>query len=363
MRDMSNIFETTRAYEAWLAGHTPIVRADLQAKHRAMAATPFAFLRATFYHWTLSLPKLCPELNRAPAVLAVGDIHVENFGTWRDAEARLIWGVNDFDEAHPLPYTHDLARLAASALVAVDHHDLKVGRQEACEEILDGYRKFMTNGGRAFVLAENNRWLRTLAMGRLREPTRFWQKMNALPDAPRVPAQVKRLLCEALPADVTGLRFAHRRAGLGSLGRPRFTALAEWGDACLAREAKALIPSACHWALKTAPGPHPASALRGRAVRSRDPFLNFHEGWVVRRLSPHCCRIELSELADDHDAGRLLRAMGKELANLHLGTPGARDAVLADLSERRPKWLLHAAETMAEATEQAHEAWRERHRD
>jgi len=32
-------------------------------------------------------------------VLAVGDLHVENFGTWRDAEGRLIWGVNDFDES------------------------------------------------------------------------------------------------------------------------------------------------------------------------------------------------------------------------------------------------------------------------
>src|SRR5260370_32652719 len=47
-------------------------------------------------------------------VLAVGDLHVENFGTWRDAEGRLTWGVNDFDEAYPLPYTIDLARLATS---------------------------------------------------------------------------------------------------------------------------------------------------------------------------------------------------------------------------------------------------------
>jgi uncharacterized protein (DUF2252 family) len=24
---------------------------------------------------------------------------VENFGAWRDVEGRLIWGINDFDEA------------------------------------------------------------------------------------------------------------------------------------------------------------------------------------------------------------------------------------------------------------------------
>ena len=50
--------------------------------------------------------------------LAIGDLHVENFGTWRDKEGRLIWGVDDFDEAYSLPYTHDLVRLAASAEIA-----------------------------------------------------------------------------------------------------------------------------------------------------------------------------------------------------------------------------------------------------
>ncbi len=33
-------------------------------------------------------------------VLAVGDLHVNSFGTWRDAEGRLCWGLDDFDEAY-----------------------------------------------------------------------------------------------------------------------------------------------------------------------------------------------------------------------------------------------------------------------
>jgi uncharacterized protein (DUF2252 family) len=40
----------------------------------------------------------------------VGALHVENFGTWRDIEARPIWGINDFDEATTLAYTNDLIR-------------------------------------------------------------------------------------------------------------------------------------------------------------------------------------------------------------------------------------------------------------
>ena len=35
------------------------------------------------------VPPMAPPKVRAPPVLAVGDLHVENFGTWRDAEGRL----------------------------------------------------------------------------------------------------------------------------------------------------------------------------------------------------------------------------------------------------------------------------------
>src|SRR5216683_5892811 len=46
------------------------------------------------------------EVARAPQIVAVGDLHVGSFGTWRDGEGRLCWGVDDFDEAYPLPYTN-----------------------------------------------------------------------------------------------------------------------------------------------------------------------------------------------------------------------------------------------------------------
>ena len=56
-------------------------------------------------------PKVCPELAKGPQLLAVGDLHVENFGTWRDAEARVVWGINDVDEAHVAAWPNDLVRL------------------------------------------------------------------------------------------------------------------------------------------------------------------------------------------------------------------------------------------------------------
>src|SRR2546423_3549081 len=141
MKDRSEIgiVAATTRYEAWLAERIPLVKPDLELKHHAMSAGIFPFLRATFYRWAARWRALVGDVAAAPTVLAVGDVHVENFGTWRDAEGRLVWGVNDFDEAWPLPYTHDLVRLATTALGAREDLDLKIDRQGAVEGTLDGY--------------------------------------------------------------------------------------------------------------------------------------------------------------------------------------------------------------------------------
>src|SRR6266576_38989 len=151
MKDRSEIgiVEATARYEAWLAERVPLVKADLAHKHRAMRAGIFPFLRATFYRWATRWRALAGDVAAAPTVLAVGDLHVENFGTWRDAEGRLVWGVNDFDEAWPLPYTSDLVRLATSALVAREYHDLEIDGKEAVGAILGGFRVALEGGGDA----------------------------------------------------------------------------------------------------------------------------------------------------------------------------------------------------------------------
>src|SRR5271166_1126595 len=109
-----DIRTATKSFERWLSNQVGLVRADLRHKHLAMGADPFSFLRATYYRWAQQFVGLDATTSRAPKILAVGDLHLENFGTWRDALGRLAWGINDFDEAYPLPYTHDLSRLATS---------------------------------------------------------------------------------------------------------------------------------------------------------------------------------------------------------------------------------------------------------
>ena len=354
------IHKATRKYEAWLAKQTPLVKADLTLKHQGMAEEPFPFLRATFYRWVQLWPEVCPDLAKAPVVLAVGDLHVENFGTWRDIEGRLIWGVNDFDEVCPMPYTIDLVRLAASAMLAVAANHLATSHKDACDAVLTGYTEGLKAGGRPVVLGEHHHWLRELAMSELRDPIRFWQKIAALATLKGpIPRSAIKAMEKLLPEPGLPYRVAHRVAGLGSLGRQRFVAIADWRGGKVAREAKALVPSAYLWA-HDGKGSNEIlyEKMLTRAVRCPDPFVHLRGRWIVRRLAPDCCRVELASLPKQRDECRLLSEMGWETANVHLGAKKAIKAVLSDLKKRPPGWLRKAAEAMVKATISDWEQWR-----
>lgn len=339
------IVRSTASYEAWLGRHLRLLDSDLELKHQQMHSAPFSFLRATYYRWAQTWSEVCGPAARGPRVLAVGDLHVENFGTWRDIEGRLIWGVNDFDEVWELPYTNDLIRLATSALLSRINSDARAGVQA----ILDGYAGALEAGGRPIALAEHHPALRHMATARLHEPERFWEKLRALPELrEKPPAGALKALERMMPEAGLNWRLAHRVAGLGSLGRERYVALAEWQGGAVAREAKALAPSACVWAEKGTTAPIRYQEALERAVRCRDPFVRFQKRWIVRRLAPDCSRIELSALPKERDEIRLLHAMGWETANVHLGSAKAR-RLAADLMERPRGWLLDAARKMEKA--------------
>jgi hypothetical protein len=356
-----NVVKATRRFETWLGQHTTLVRPDLRLKRQHMAESPFPFFRATFYRWMQVWQEVCPDMAKAPRVLAVGDLHVENFGTWRDIEGRLVWGVNDFDEAGNLPYTNDLVRLAASALLASEEGHLRLQTKDACAALLDGYRESLVESGRPFVLEEEHKWLRQIALNELRDPVHFWAKMDTLPKVSRkLPRKLRESLDRLMPEPGLDYRTVRRVAGLGSLGHVRVVAIAECHGGRIAREAKALTPSAIHWASeKKGRTEIMYQTILDRAVRDPDPFVELRGSWVVRRLSPHCSRIELAVLPSNRDEIRLLFSMGWETANIHLGTPGARQSIGRHIDRLKPVELLSAAKDMAKAVTKDWRMWKE----
>jgi hypothetical protein len=354
-----NIIEATKDYEAWLTRLTPLSKEDLRLKHQRMREELFCFFRATYYRWAQIWPAVCSTLARDLSVLAVGDLHVENFGTWRDREGRLVWGVNDFDEVHPLPFSNDLARLAVSAWLAIEAKELSIAPTAASAEILRGYAACLEVGGRPLVLADKVTPLRTMMRHRLLTPEKFWDKMHSHPALrTTVPKKIRRVIKEILPDENVSLKFIQRVAGLGSLGKQRFTALGVWKGGQIAREAKALTISASVWAEgKKGGGKILYDKILRRAVRCRDPLVKVCGEWLARRLAEDCFRIPLSHLPEKRNEQDLLYFMGWETANIHLGTADA--AKLAKHLKRKPVgWLHQAATTMRDECVRDWKRWK-----
>jgi Uncharacterized protein conserved in bacteria (DUF2252) len=351
--EKAGIVEATSSYEAWMRSCTRVRPSDLKMKHKLMRETPFGFLRGTFYRWAELWPLECADLLKAPKVLAVGDLHVNSFGTWRDAEGRLCWGVDDFDEAYPLPYTNDLVRLAASLKIVIDAGEISLKLKAGCDAILDGYERTLREGGHPIVMAEREQNLGKLGVESFKPPANFWKKLNKLPAVRRPLANdLKRALEKTLPEAGMEYKVVMREAGLGSLGQERFVAIGQWQGGCIAREAKRMIPSACSW-LNDRIG-HSQSLYEeaiSSSVRSADPFQVIAGSWLIRRLSPDANPIDIQTLPKHRDEEMLLWAMGAEAANVHLGTRGQSRRILKDLRGRKRGWLEDAAVRMAKVIE------------
>jgi hypothetical protein len=361
-----DIVKATRQFEAWLAKSIRVVPEHLRDKHRQMKADPFLYFRATYYRWCQLWPEECADLARGAGTLVVGDLHLENFGTWRDTEGRLIWGVNDFDEAHPLSFANDLVRLTVSAFLAADGGTAFVmDRAAICDRVLLGYREQLHLGGKPYVLMEKHPQLREMALQDLREPAPFWRRLmekTAFLRSKDIPKPVLSAVASISPPVDLEFRSLRSSKGLGSLGRERYLAMGEEKGGMMAREAKAVAPSAVLWAAGQKPtkGNLYLTKTVNAAVRCQDPFYQVRKNWLVRRLSPDCSRIDISELRHHHDHALLLSCMGAETANIHLGGRKARKRIERELAEWPKNWLQQAAHAMHKRTLADWEAFRRR---
>jgi uncharacterized protein (DUF2252 family) len=87
-----------------------------RVKFRKMAADPFAFYRGSaclFYADVTSATDAWAD-DRTSRVWIHGDLHAENFGTYLSSDGRMVFDVNDFDEAYLGHFSWDLRRFVAS---------------------------------------------------------------------------------------------------------------------------------------------------------------------------------------------------------------------------------------------------------
>lgn len=346
---MTTILQSVTAYESWMRAQLggDLVEAGLEKKHKLMRGGSFPFLRGTYWRWAETILDLCPDLKGAPQILAIGDMHLENFGTWRDEEGRLVWGANDFDEAAVMPYALDLVRLAVSAILARGNNGPTP--RVVADNILAGYRRGLRDPS-PVVLERDYKWLRNAVLLENAERKAFWEKYRNLPPADAaVPGRYLDALRKALPDPAATFEPKPRLAGTGSLGRPRFVAYAEWRGGPVLREVKALLQSA--WSLKHDPSNKAirTGIIAGGRARSPDPRYQVDGCLLVRRLSPNSRKIEVDGDAEVLLSPDMLDLMGFEIANCHANDASLVPGILADLEARGSDWLRTTAKAAAAA--------------
>ena len=105
MSPSSTTARTDTIIEVIREAFAPLMRADpvaFRAKYRKMALDPHAFYRGSaclFYSDVTQEPDDWSATG-AERIWIHGDLHVENFGTYLNSDGRLIFDVNDFDEAY-----------------------------------------------------------------------------------------------------------------------------------------------------------------------------------------------------------------------------------------------------------------------
>jgi uncharacterized protein (DUF2252 family) len=84
-------------------------------RYGRMMANPFAFYRGAA---AIMAHDLAFTADTGMNVVACGDCHLLNFGGFATPERKLVFDINDFDEASVAPWEWDVRRLAASFVIA-----------------------------------------------------------------------------------------------------------------------------------------------------------------------------------------------------------------------------------------------------
>ncbi|HEY0117170.1 MAG TPA: DUF2252 family protein [Cellulomonas sp.] len=335
----------TADYDRWLARQITVVRADVARKHAELRADRFRFLRGTYYLWLARVVERVPEVLGTARVPLVGDLHVENFGTWRDQRQVRRWGVNDLDELGTGPWLLDLLRLAVSVTQAPH---IALDDATACDTLL---RAYATTPVGADVALANPRaeHLRALVPPFASPDTYYDGLAGGHPEAD-LPAEVVAA-AEAVAEPGWRPTWHAHEAGTGSLGHRRRAGVGPAADGTRhAREAKQLGPGTLAWAAPLdARLPQPDDGLYARVLAAvKGPAAATRVlDWQVRDLAPDIVRIELSGLRPK-DAELLLGSMARAAADVHAADEDAWKAARTEALGLDRAHFRRLVATMAE---------------
>jgi uncharacterized protein (DUF2252 family) len=389
-----------------------------RAKFRKMAADPFAFYRgsACLFYADMSTmeDRWCDE--KTSRVWIQGDLHAENFGTYMDGAGRIVFDVNDFDEAYLGHVSWDLRRFVASfALLAWRKALGDVVIAELLRDYLTAYldqveaftrsdedRSFAllrenTEGAVRDVIMETTARTRLGLLNRMTVVEGFERRFTDRPRNRRLDDEERERVLAALDRYRESLPKGQRRRevtyevkdvigtggfGIGSAGLPAYNVLLEGYDQALEND---VVLS-----LKQGNVPAPSrivddpeirryfdneghrTALSQRALQANtSQFLGYTEiagvGFVVAELSPYELDLDWEDLTEPEEIGPVLVQLGRATAKLHCVGDADSDhslvpfqmeeAITTMIGDRREEFiadLVDFAQSYARRTQEDH---------
>ncbi|GAA1909650.1 DUF2252 domain-containing protein [Nocardioides lentus] len=363
----------------------PLMKADpvaFRGKFRKMSADPHAFYRGTaclFYADVTGQEDPYAD-ERSGHIWVHGDLHVENFGTYLDSDGRLVFDVNDFDEAYLGSFTWDLRRFAASlALVGwqkalptdevrrlvrtylrgylgqVDRYRdtqddqdfalrldntqgpilaaLEVARQQKRGDLLARLTT-TSKGDRTFRDDATTR--RLGAPERRRVEKAFRDYLRTIPDHKRFDRDLFYRL-----HDVVG----KSGFGIGSAGLPAYSLLVEGYSEALDNDVvlsmkQANTPAMSRFVDEEAVEAYfdhegQRTVVSQRALQAHtDPLLGHTEidgvGFVVSEVSPYEIDLDWGDLTEPDDINGVVADLGRATAKIHCASDSDSDQTLVD---------------------------------
>ncbi|VTU15454.1 hypothetical protein SRS16CHR_01487 [Variovorax sp. SRS16] len=381
-----------RRLQAFNAGRDP---ERLQIKYRLMRASAFAFLRGTDHLFYERLPR-GGLFRTAPRVWACGDLHLENFGSYKGDNRLVYFDINDFDEAMLAPASWDLVRLLASLRVGAD--SLSISPREAsalCKDFLQAYVSSLAEGKAYWVERDTAHGLVRELLDGLRHRPRARllaarttvqrgrrvlrvDGKKALPATAAQRAAIGEFMAafaarQSDPAFYEVIDIARRIAGTGSLGVDRFAILVQGKgspDGHYLLDLKQALPSSLAPYLKVPQPAWESEAHRVVALQRRvqavsmaflQPVLFGGGSCVLRALQPSEDRMTLDRSQRSMtELAQALQVMGRVVAWGQLRSAGRDGSATADeliaFAQRR-KWQAELLALSQDCAEQVRKDW------
>lgn len=325
-------------------------------KYRAIAHDPFTFFRGTNHLYAASLRDEA-ALHEAPATYVCGDLHLENFGSFKGDNGLVYFDLNDFDEGLVAPLTVDVVRMLSSVMVAGKALRLSEGdAARACEHMLDTYAQALTAGKprwleratatgmvAALLRAVKRRSRAQLIAQRTRRKNgarRLIDNDDRALSASKRERERAAAILDAYSRHEDGHRFVaddavRRIAGVGSLGLERYAVLAREvaddgapADAARLIDVKRAAPSVWldmpgaltqpRWESDARRVTHVQQVMQAASPAFLAPVSFGDASYVVKGLQPSADRVALAHCKDGAGLREVLTTMARAAAWAHL---------------------------------------------